>query len=122
MPLDPADPIARTLANTIKASGLGKTKLYELIKRGELPIVVVDGRTLILDEDLRECLARRRVYRGNGEGAASAALEAAQMAADRGARGRPAGSAPANAETAAEPPTKRGRGRPRRDPDAATRC
>ncbi len=71
----PADltPVARTIPDTIEVSGLGRTKLYELINRGELPVVVVDGRTLILDQDLRECLARRRQYRGAGKNGADLA-------------------------------------------------
>jgi hypothetical protein len=57
-------PIARTIKGQQEATGLGKTKLYELINRGELPVVMIDKRTLILDDDMRACLERHREFRG----------------------------------------------------------
>ena len=37
--------------------GIGRTKTYELIARGELVLVKIDGKSLITDES-REALAR----------------------------------------------------------------
>jgi hypothetical protein len=63
--------ISRTIKGQQEATGLGKTTIYELIKRGELPVVPVFNRTLILDEDMLACLRRRREFRGpNGSAAA----------------------------------------------------
>jgi hypothetical protein len=58
-------PIARTIRRWMQASGLGKTKIYELINRGELPVVRIDNCTLILDEDMAACLRRHRQFRGS---------------------------------------------------------
>ena len=38
--------------------GLGKTKLYELINRGDIPVLRIDSKPVILIEDLDEYLAR----------------------------------------------------------------
>jgi hypothetical protein len=59
-----APPIARTIARWVQDSGIGKTKLYALINQGELPVVRIDNRTLILEEDMLACLKRHREFRG----------------------------------------------------------
>jgi excisionase family DNA binding protein len=56
--------IARTINGLREATGLGKTKIYELINRGELPVVKIGNSTLILDEDMIACLKRHRQFRG----------------------------------------------------------
>ena len=38
---------------------LGKTKLYELIKRGEIKVTRIDSKPVILVEELDEFLARQ---------------------------------------------------------------
>jgi len=72
--------ISYTIKRAQEVTGLGKTKLYELINSGELPVVEVDDRTLVLDEDVRALLARRRVIRG-GNGTAPLTEPAARRAA-----------------------------------------
>jgi excisionase family DNA binding protein len=37
---------------------IGKTKLYELIKRGEISVTRIDSKPVILKEELDEFLAR----------------------------------------------------------------
>jgi hypothetical protein len=63
MPSD-TPPLARTIKGAQEACGLGKTKIYELINRGELAVVKIDNSTLILDEDMLACLKRHREFRG----------------------------------------------------------
>jgi hypothetical protein len=93
MPPD-APPIARTIRRWMDASGLGKTKIYELINRGELPVVRIDNCTLILDEDMAACLKRHREFRGpNGSPPALPDAEppraSAEPVANNGVNGSP---------------------------------
>jgi excisionase family DNA binding protein len=68
MPLSD-DRIAYRIAAAVVASEIPRSKLYTLIAAGELPVMHVGRTTLILADDLREFLARRRVTRGgNGNG------------------------------------------------------
>ncbi len=46
-------PLACSLAETVRVSGLGRTTIYELIATGQLRSVKRVGRRLILYEDLR---------------------------------------------------------------------
>lgn len=48
----PLEPIALRIPDASRASGLSRTKLYELMEAGELPSVKVGGRRLILRADL----------------------------------------------------------------------
>lgn len=50
------DPITTTIEGARAASGLGRTKLYELIGEGRLEIVKVGRRTLIKTASLRRLL------------------------------------------------------------------
>ena len=43
--------LSYTIDEVVAASGLGRTTIYELIKRGELPRVKVGSRTLIRRQD-----------------------------------------------------------------------
>ena len=52
--------LAYPVDRAAKAAGLGRTKLYEAIARGELPSVKIGKRRLILVEDLRRWLASQR--------------------------------------------------------------
>jgi excisionase family DNA binding protein len=54
-------PIARSVRDAAACIGISRSALYLVIGRGELPVVKVGSRTLILDEDLRAYLARQRV-------------------------------------------------------------
>jgi len=58
------DIISYTYAEASKASGLGKSKLKELIATGELEAASVGRRTLILANSLREMIER---HKGRGE-------------------------------------------------------
>lgn len=51
--------IAYTISEAAAASGLGRTTIYELIKRGELPRAKVGARTLIRRRDLETMIDRR---------------------------------------------------------------
>jgi excisionase family DNA binding protein len=55
------EPIAVSVLDAMRATGLSKSTIYALIQHGDLPTVMVGRRTLILLEDLRECLRCRRV-------------------------------------------------------------
>ena len=50
------DAFAFTFADAIRMSGIGRTKLYELGRAGQLRLVKVAGRTLIEGDSLRELL------------------------------------------------------------------
>jgi excisionase family DNA binding protein len=54
-------PIARSVRDAAACIGISRSVLYLVIGRGELPVVKVGSRTLILDDDLRAYLARQRV-------------------------------------------------------------
>jgi excisionase family DNA binding protein len=54
-------PIAYSVRNAAAHIGISRSSFYLLIARGELPVVKVGSRTLILDDDLRAYLARQRV-------------------------------------------------------------
>jgi excisionase family DNA binding protein len=60
-----ARPLAHQLPSASRASGISRSRLYELIKTRELPIVKVGRRTLITDDDLRALIARYRIAPGN---------------------------------------------------------
>ncbi|MEO6092860.1 MAG: helix-turn-helix domain-containing protein [Novosphingobium sp.] len=51
------EPITTTIEGAKAATGLGKTKLYELIKEGRLQTVKVGTRTLVKVDSLRDLVA-----------------------------------------------------------------
>ncbi|MEQ8824441.1 MAG: helix-turn-helix domain-containing protein [Filomicrobium sp.] len=55
-------PITFRIADAVKVSGLGRTKLYELIKTGQLKSVRVGGRRLIDAASLRSLLLDGEVH------------------------------------------------------------
>ena len=57
------EPITLRVNDAIKASGLGRTTIYSLIREGRLQSRVVAGRRLVLADSLRALL------NGNGEAA-----------------------------------------------------
>jgi hypothetical protein len=67
----PPQPLAYTIDEIPQAARIGISKIKEEIAAGELPVVKIGKRTLVLDEDLRAYLARHRVTRGNGNAAVS---------------------------------------------------
>lgn len=56
-----------SIEETITLTGLGKTKLYELIKSGELKAKKLGKRTLILKPDLKDFLSRLKNYPSQSE-------------------------------------------------------
>lgn len=54
-----SEKLAYTIPEAVAASGLGRTTIYELIKRRELPIVKVGSRSLIRRQDLEAMLERK---------------------------------------------------------------
>ena len=64
----PLQPLAYSLDEAPEVCGLGTSKIKEAIAAGELAVVEIGKRVLVLDEDLRAYLARHRVTRGNGSG------------------------------------------------------
>lgn len=47
------DPVSTTIEGTEKATGLGKTKIYELINEGKLRTVKIGRRTLVTTDSIR---------------------------------------------------------------------
>ena len=63
MPTSPAnrpaplpDALAYTVPDAVRVSGIGRTKLYELIGSGKLKVNKITGRTLIVGDSLRALL------------------------------------------------------------------
>ena len=59
-----SDKLAYTIPEAVVASGLGRTTIYELIKRREIPVVKVGSRSLIRRQDL-EAMLERKLVRGH---------------------------------------------------------
>jgi excisionase family DNA binding protein len=49
--------LAVSIAEAVRLTGIGRSSLYEAIRRGDLPIRKSGRRTLLLMEDLRQWLA-----------------------------------------------------------------
>jgi|SRR5580693_1909013 excisionase family DNA binding protein len=85
----PLQPLAYSLDEAPEVCGLGTSKIKEAIAAGELAVVEIGKRVLVLDEDLRAYLARHRVTRGNGNAAPEPAPDPVGGAgASKGPRGR----------------------------------
>lgn len=52
------DKISYTVDEAVKATGLGRTSIYERIKMGEIKPAKIGSRTLILRSDLEAMLQR----------------------------------------------------------------
>lgn len=50
--------LSYTINEAAAASGIGRTKIYELVRSGELPLVKIGARTLIRRADLEAMLTR----------------------------------------------------------------
>lgn len=61
---------ALSVGQALETLGLGRTKIYELIKSGELPARKVGSRTLILQSDMEDFLQNLSAYpvSANAEG------------------------------------------------------
>ena len=49
--------LAVSIAEAVRLTGIGRSSLYEAIRRGDLPIRKSGRRTLLLMEDLRQWLS-----------------------------------------------------------------
>lgn len=56
------DPEALNVAAAAKRAGIGRSKLYDLIRSGELPTVKLGGRRLVLAETLSAFLRTRETF------------------------------------------------------------
>lgn len=54
------DPISVRLPEAVRLTGLSRSRLYELIKSGEIQIAKVGASTLVLYESLRDFVDRAR--------------------------------------------------------------
>ena len=52
-------PLLHTINPACKRVGLGRTKFYELIGRGEIKVIKVGSRTLIPESELQRWLSRK---------------------------------------------------------------
>jgi hypothetical protein len=59
----PPQPVALTVLNAERYSGLSKSSLYELLARGDIAGVRAGRRTLILTDSLRQHIERQPPYR-----------------------------------------------------------
>jgi excisionase family DNA binding protein len=59
-------PIALTISNAVRASGLSRTTIYEALKRGELTAMKAGRRTLIKYSDLEAFMERLPAYEAGG--------------------------------------------------------
>jgi hypothetical protein len=64
MPID-ADPITATIPEFRRLSGIGRSRIYELLDAGELDSVHIGARRLILIDSYRQLLARLQAAKGD---------------------------------------------------------
>ena len=57
--------LAVSIGEAVRLTGIGRSSLYEAIRRGDLPIRKSGRRTLLLMEDLRQWLAGLPAPRGS---------------------------------------------------------
>ncbi|MES1983370.1 MAG: helix-turn-helix domain-containing protein [Pseudomonadota bacterium] len=55
---DPIDPITVRVAAAVRITGLSRSKIYELIKTGDIEIVKVGRATLVRYDSLQRLVAR----------------------------------------------------------------
>ncbi len=56
---------ALSIEDTMSATGIGRTKIYELINAGELKAKKIGKRTIVLKVDLEEFLSNLQDYASN---------------------------------------------------------
>ncbi|WP_341896607.1 helix-turn-helix domain-containing protein [Sphingobium sp. YR657] len=54
------DPLTVRIPDAIRMTGIGRSKLYELIQSGDIEIVKIGSATLIPVESLRQLINRNR--------------------------------------------------------------
>jgi excisionase family DNA binding protein len=54
--MEKSEPLAVSIADAVRLSGVGRSSLYEAIRRGDLPIRKSGRRTLLMTEDIRRWL------------------------------------------------------------------
>jgi excisionase family DNA binding protein len=56
-------PLAHTILQAVERSRCGRSKLYEAIRKGDLAVVKLGRKTLVLEKDLQDWLYRHRLRR-----------------------------------------------------------
>jgi excisionase family DNA binding protein len=54
----PSKPVSATVNDTCRVTGLGRTKVYELIRAGKLKTVTIGRRRLVLYSSIEELIHR----------------------------------------------------------------
>ena len=57
-------PLTHTIPQAVERARCGRSKLYQAIRLGDLAVVKLGRKTLILEEDLIEWLLRHRLRKG----------------------------------------------------------
>jgi excisionase family DNA binding protein len=52
-----SEPLAVSVSEAVRLTGVGRSSLYEAIRRGDLPIRKAGKRTLVMMEDIRRWLS-----------------------------------------------------------------
>lgn len=60
-----ADPISVKIPEAVRLTGLSRSRIYELMKSGDIEFAKVGSSTLILVDGLRRFIAGRRVLSGD---------------------------------------------------------
>ena len=71
--LDPSDRITATIPEFRRLSGIGRSRIYELLDAGELESIYIGARRLILIDSYRQLIERQRAAPKPAEPAAPAA-------------------------------------------------
>jgi excisionase family DNA binding protein len=53
-------PMAYSVVDAARVLGIGKSKLYELVKQGEIETIKIGSRTLVLHDQLAAFVDRQR--------------------------------------------------------------
>lgn len=56
----PFEPLSVRISMAVRMTGIGRSKLYELIQSGDIEVVKIGASTLIPVESLRQLIARNR--------------------------------------------------------------
>jgi excisionase family DNA binding protein len=59
--IGPLEPISVKIPEAVRMSGLSRSRIYELLRSGDIEFAKVGNSTLVLVESLREFLLSRRV-------------------------------------------------------------
>jgi excisionase family DNA binding protein len=61
-------PITITVKDAAAALGIGRTKLYELVRTGRLKLIKIDRRSVITTESIRDLLTGRSNNESKSQG------------------------------------------------------